>query len=63
LIETNFDHCEVGKGGIFAAALYENFRRLTVCPNQDVLGVTGNALGFIEFATEFKYLDSIVHQL
>jgi hypothetical protein len=27
----------------------------------DVLGGTGNALGFIEFATKFKYLGSIVH--
>jgi hypothetical protein len=27
----------------------------------DVLDGTGNALGFIEFATEFEYLDSIVH--
>jgi hypothetical protein len=27
----------------------------------DVLDGTGNALGFIEFATEFKYLGSIAH--
>jgi hypothetical protein len=28
----------------------------------DVLDDTGNAIGFINFATEFKYLGSIVHQ-
>jgi hypothetical protein len=28
---------------------------------QGVLGHLGNAVGFIDFTTEFKYLDSIVH--